>query len=651
MKVRTIDYANVSDSNIYKQLANLSKSNYQKGLSVLNQEINPSSSPTPLITNPTNATIKIGSNRPESSQIISKSYSISNLNVPKSSTSISPITTSTLDEFIKTSSYLENELNDILTTLKINNTSEYYGGALTDNEANEQLDNILKQIEQLDNLPSKTAKQEKEYNDLVDKFLLEYDNLITKQGLNPTPNNSSVHTALVNYKSSGSSSSSTPSLTSQAVNDNFRKHIALINKYIQDEDILQVEEQMKKFSENYEHNRNASQPVSLDNDITDFYHAIQRYDKVLISLDSCVHTVKQLKSDKKKESDPNKIALLTSRINQERQFYVDAYEKYIKNPNALKLHSDYAKKYNDYVKALNSASANQPVINPPIQQTPPPIQQTPQQLWENDFDNLEQHIIDELSKLNPPFNAVFTLTFSKDYKVSTLEEMEKYLYVIGDVVSMQHLDAFSFIREYKSFDKLDEPAKQAVNIVFHSDLYSNEELFNAMYKNKIKVFRNHSQNDISLTKLPTDKKFRKELWKMFIGDSSVRTDVDITKASARDIQGKLKSIQNTVDSLNILCNILVKNRFSGANYKSIEDIRNQYDELGDKVHILTSMNKSNSQLVKLDKEFNKLYTNVMYGVNSFVPPTTGGSLLPTKKLNTFIHIPNNNVQTDKLYFL
>ncbi|RZK25145.1 MAG: hypothetical protein EOO43_06265 [Flavobacterium sp.] len=68
-------------------------------------------------------------------------------------------------------------------------------------------------------------------------------------------------------------------------------------------------------------------------------------------------------------------------------------------------------------------------------------------------------------------------------------------------------------------------------------------------------------------------------------------------------------------------------RFAGISQQDKISIPKLYEEIDQKMYILTSINNtSNAQLIKLDKEFDKLYDLVVRGLQSYIPPT-GGSMI------------------------
>jgi len=75
-----------------------------------------------------------------------------------------------------------------------------------------------------------------------------------------------------------------------------------------------------------------------------------------------------------------------------------------------------------------------------------------------------------------------------------------------------------------------------------------------------------------------------------------------------------------------LAQTLYDSRFQGMSYHELRIVPELYTDMDEKLYILTSLNnQNNTQLVKLDKDFEKLHTLVESGVKRYVPPT-GGSM-------------------------
>ena len=90
-------------------------------------------------------------------------------------------------------------------------------------------------------------------------------------------------------------------------------------------------------------------------------------------------------------------------------------------------------------------------------------------------------------------------------------------------------------------------------------------------------------------------------------------------------------------------NILNNNNFKGSNLNDNNTIKDLYEDIADKMYIITSLNKSNTQLQKLDKDFGKLYKLVTTGIRLFKLPSTSGGSIHGGKLN----IPSKYLYTPK----
>lgn len=98
----------------------------------------------------------------------------------------------------------------------------------------------------------------------------------------------------------------------------------------------------------------------------------------------------------------------------------------------------------------------------------------------------------------------------------------------------------------------------------------------------------------------------------------------------------VRRLSNHVTNLIVQCTALVNSKFKGSSFADNQTLDKLYEELADKISVITSYNKKNVQLVKLDSDFQKLYKLVHQGINSFVLPTStaGGSIQIPKHLYT-----------------
>jgi hypothetical protein len=116
---------------------------------------------------------------------------------------------------------------------------------------------------------------------------------------------------------------------------------------------------------------------------------------------------------------------------------------------------------------------------------------------------------------------------------------------------------------------------------------------------------------------------------------------------SQDLLLEIKKISNFITvTLMPLAQKLHNDRFQGTDLQDLKyTIPELYKEMDEKMYILTSLNNvSNTQLTKLDKDFDKLYNLVNNGLSSFVM-ATGGSIPmtvdpSTSKYNHVRHTTN-----------
>jgi glycosyltransferase involved in cell wall biosynthesis len=88
---------------------------------------------------------------------------------------------------------------------------------------------------------------------------------------------------------------------------------------------------------------------------------------------------------------------------------------------------------------------------------------------------------------------------------------------------------------------------------------------------------------------------------------------------------------------------LSSSKFVGMNDQDKINITDLYKELDEKLYIITSFNnQTNAQFIKLDKEFDKLYKIVQYGLSTFTGGNISGSMMGIAHYHNI---------TDKLYYL
>lgn len=102
-------------------------------------------------------------------------------------------------------------------------------------------------------------------------------------------------------------------------------------------------------------------------------------------------------------------------------------------------------------------------------------------------------------------------------------------------------------------------------------------------------------------------------------------DVSVFKFS-NELLMTIKKIANIITiTLTPLAQKLYESRFQGLTLQDKNvTIPELYKEIDEKMYILTSLNNtSNVQLIKLDKDFDKLYNLVKNGLDMYVMPTDG----------------------------
>lgn len=126
-----------------------------------------------------------------------------------------------------------------------------------------------------------------------------------------------------------------------------------------------------------------------------------------------------------------------------------------------------------------------------------------------------------------------------------------------------------------------------------------------------------------------------DLWNSYSGANShlkskngirITNTIDV-KDFPPEVLAVIPKISATVLKLLPLAKSMYASRFQGINMEEkTYTIPDMYKEMDEKMYILTSLNnQDNTQLTKLDKEFDKLYNLVKNGLDMYVMPT-GGSI-------------------------
>lgn len=108
-------------------------------------------------------------------------------------------------------------------------------------------------------------------------------------------------------------------------------------------------------------------------------------------------------------------------------------------------------------------------------------------------------------------------------------------------------------------------------------------------------------------------------------------DVDVSKLGHELLMLSIEKIANIITlTLTPLAQKLYDSHFQGLTLQDKNTtIPQLYQDMDEKLYILTTLNnQSNSQLKKLDKDFDKLYNLVQNGLNMYVMPTGGSMQAP-----------------------
>jgi hypothetical protein len=156
VKFSTSNNFNINEKDINKSITAMMLRNYSIGLQQKESESGNNNDTTEnenLFTNP-NTIVNIPKNKPK---IKPKTYAVERKISNKSNDVPNNVIT-----FLNESKILDNELNQLLTSLKINNTKEFYGGAIGDDDENDYEDDY--EDDRIKNIDEKIA-------DLYDNFM------------------------------------------------------------------------------------------------------------------------------------------------------------------------------------------------------------------------------------------------------------------------------------------------------------------------------------------------------------------------------------------------------------------------------------------------------------------------------------------------
>jgi hypothetical protein len=101
---------------------------------------------------------------------------------------------------------------------------------------------------------------------------------------------------------------------------------------------------------------------------------------------------------------------------------------------------------------------------------------------------------------------------------------------------------------------------------------------------------------------------------------------------------------------------LVNNKFASSSYNDNNTLDSLYENIANKMYIVTSYNPKNAQLAKLSSSFEKLYQLVHQGINMYVPPksssaVSGGSVSSSLRIPKHLYTEAKTYNTNYLHLL
>ena len=113
----------------------------------------------------------------------------------------------------------------------------------------------------------------------------------------------------------------------------------------------------------------------------------------------------------------------------------------------------------------------------------------------------------------------------------------------------------------------------------------------------------------------------------------VTSSINVDKMSSDQLTA-IKKITNIIQEILPIAQTLSNNKFSSITAQDKISILDLYKDMDEKLYILTSINtQTNTMLIKLDKEFDKLFNTVNEGLSRYTPKTnniSGGSIVKHK---------------------
>ena len=203
---------------------------------------------------------------------------------------------------------------------------------------------------------------------------------------------------------------------------------------------------------------------------------------------------------------------------------------------------------------------------------------------------------------------------------------------------LTYADRVKDLGRYDKLDPLDRPTAKDIlergnGKLRHGEEY-NTEMASALKDMgyAINVNRNVGKGkNPTLTNLTSS-----DLWSSYNGENDnlkskkgvrVVNKIDV-EAFSQDLLLAIKKISNHLTAVLLpLAQKMYETRFQGITLQDKNTvIPDLYKEMDEKIYILTFLNnQDNTQLIKIDKDFDKLYSIVSNGLNMYVMPT-GGSM-------------------------
>lgn len=208
-----------------------------------------------------------------------------------------------------------------------------------------------------------------------------------------------------------------------------------------------------------------------------------------------------------------------------------------------------------------------------------------------------------------------------------LTAMQSHLDDLYSIKSIGNLSSEVFFNSFKNYGSYDIKMRSIIKAKFNA--MSKEEIAKGMYANGFRFQKRSFAHGNQHGNLQGLKEVTKEqLWTIYsIGSypEDFNKDHDITKNKDFSIPTRIKTITNIIDSLIVLAKPLATTKIQSDEYDKIQSM---YDDMKEKVHILTTLNTKNTQITSLQSKFATLYrTAITQGIRLGRGYMTGGVML------------------------